>query len=108
MRHFLASDERKLKDHETRIVELEKRGGEVMYLDGDWANKVEKLEAEVEMLRTALGDALDAIDFARSEGFEWPTDPYTPAILKACPPIKLPAGEQAENTPGTDGQPKEA
>jgi len=82
------------------------------YLSSDWAKEVEKLEAEIEALRTALGDALDAIDFARTEGFEWPTDPYTPAILKACPPIKLPAGEaaeaQTENTPGTDGQPKAA
>ena len=76
------------------------------YLSSDWAKEVEKLEAEIEALRTALGDALDAIDFARTEGFEWPTDPYTPAILKACPPIKLPAKAQTENTPGTDGQPK--
>ena len=44
--------------------------------------------------RTALEDALDGIDFARTEGFEWPTDPYTPAILKACPPIKLPKKEE--------------
>ena len=91
----------------------------------DWANEVDKLEArvvklngwlsehesalaksrhetnvctaEVEALRTALGDALDAIDFARSEGFEWPTDPYTPAILKACPPIKLPGAKEEDH-----------
>ena len=80
------------------------------YLSSDWAKEVEGLEAEVEALRTALGDALDAIDFARTEGFEWPTDPYTPAILKACPPIKLPGegGGQTENMPGTEGQPKAA
>lgn len=57
---------------------------------------LEEMEAEIEMLRTALGDALDAIDFARTEGFEWPTDPFSAAILKACPPIELPAAPEQE------------
>ena len=35
---------------------------------------------ELHALRLAYKDALDAMDFAASEGFEWPKDPYTPNI----------------------------
>lgn len=83
-----------------------------MWLSSDWAEECEQLGAKnarlgvkALQLLEALNDALDAIDFAHAEGFEWPTDPYTPAILKIYPKIKPAAPEPTENTPGTSGQP---
>ena len=35
------------------------------------------VEAELIAFKIAFGDALDAMDFAASEGFEWPKDPIT-------------------------------
>ena len=35
---------------------------------------------ELTELKMAFNDALNALDFAASEGFEWPTDPITPGI----------------------------
>ncbi len=75
-----------------------------MSVDAETIKIVGALHQQVLELRTALEDALDAIDFARTEGFEWPTDPYTRAILKVCPPIRLTAKEPTENTPGTGGE----
>lgn len=86
-----------------RIAELEQalyRAHQAMELLQD---RVEVLESDARVhetllrtVRSALGDAMDAIDFAHTEGFEWPADPYTPAILKVCPPIRLGKAEPIE------------
>ena len=42
-------------------------------MNGD--GKIDSLNARIEALETELEIARDAIDFAHSEGFEWPSDP---------------------------------
>lgn len=39
--------------------------------------RIVELEAVVIDLKLGFGDAYDAMDFAASEGFEWPKDPVT-------------------------------
>ncbi len=51
---------------------------------GSWRckyqDRIEALEAELLAFKLAYMDALSAVDFAASEGFEWPVDPITPDI----------------------------
>jgi hypothetical protein len=45
------------------------------------ADKIEELERDIVELKIAFYDAFDAIDYAASEGFEWPKDPVTSEMI---------------------------
>jgi len=48
------------------------------------ANMADAYEVKIEDLRAKLSAAIVAIEFAHSEGFEWPTDPM--AVIAAARP----------------------
>ena len=51
-------------------------------------DRVEEMERSLAEWKLAAGDALDAMDYAHSEGFEWPKDPITVNMKAVMPELR--------------------
>ena len=68
------------------------------------ADEIERLKKELIDFKLAWGDAIDAMDYAASEGFEWPKDPITSNIRHVidtyCTPS--PTGSDSDTNPRSE------